>query len=226
MNVEVIMTTEGASKRAEAEASARTCVGCREVAPREELLRFAIRVEDGVAIIAPDVAHKLGGRGACTHATRACVELGIKRGGFAKAASARVDVDAATLVQQLDDQLMNRARGLLLGAIRSKSAILGADGTEKAIAERRVVALVLASDAASRTADAAASIGRLGGRVIALGTKAELGHLVGRDEIAVIGIGDEGIATALARVAQQVSGVRGEKQSFESNGDLSPSKVG
>lgn len=204
------MTKSDASERAEAkDASARTCVGCRQIAPREDLVRFAIRVEDGLAFIVPDVARKLGGRGASTHARRACVELGIKRGGFAKAASARVELDAGALVAMLDAQLVQRARGLLLGAIRSKHAILGADGTEKAIAERRVVALVLASDASERTGTVAAAIGRLGGRAIQMLTKAELGALVGRDEVAVIGIGDEGIAGALAQVAEQLRGVRG-----------------
>ncbi len=222
MNVEAAMTTERASRRAEAEAAERTCVGCREVAPRQELLRFAISVEDGVAVIVPDVAHKLGGRGASTHARKACIEQGIKRGGFAKAASARVDVDPAALLTMVEAQLIQRAKGLLLGAIRSKSAILGADSTEKAIAHRGVVALVLASDAATRTGGLAASIGRLGGRAIELMTKAELGGLVGREEVAVIGIGDEGIAAALSQVAQQVAGVRG----VDDKGETSPSKVG
>ncbi len=226
------MTNDDAKARAEAkDASERTCVGCREVAPRETLIRFAIRVEDGAASVVPDIAHKLGGRGASTHASRACIEQGVKRGGFAKAASARVDVAASELVTMVEGQLTQRARGLLLGAIRGKLATLGADATEKAITARRVVALVLASDASSRTGTVADAMGRLGGRAIGMMmTKAELGALVGRDEVAVIGIDDEGIAAALAQVAEQLRGVRGETATGndDSNGERrrSPSEAG
>lgn len=204
------MTTDDTGTRAEAkDVSERTCVGCRQLAERASLVRFAIRVEDGVASVVPDVAHKLGGRGASVHPSLACIEAGVKRGGFAKAAQARVDANTAELAAMLDGQLVQRARGLLLGAIRAKLAVLGADGTEKAIAERRVVALVLASDASARTGAVAASIARLGGRAIVMLTKVELGRLVGRDEVAVVGIGDEGIAGALAQVAEQLRSVRG-----------------
>lgn len=204
------MTSDDATSRKEArDVSERTCVGCRQVAEREALVRFAIRVDGGVASVVPDVAHKLGGRGASVHPSPACIEAAVLRGGFAKAASARVDANAEELIAMLDAQLVQRARGLLLGAIRAKLAVLGADGTEKAITERRVVALVLASDAAARTGTVAASISRLGGRAIQMLTKAELGALVGRDEVAVIGIGDEGIAGALALVAEQLRAVRG-----------------
>src|SRR5262245_28780874 len=107
------MTTDENTSAKEAKAaSERTCVGCREVAEREALLRFAIRVEDGVAHIVPDVAHKLGGRGASAHPRRACVIDGVRRGGFARVASARVDADPAALLAMLDAQLVQRAKGL------------------------------------------------------------------------------------------------------------------
>jgi hypothetical protein len=224
--VEAIMTESGTSAKEAREASERTCVGCRQVADREALVRFAIRVDDGVAVIVPDVQRKLGGRGASAHSTAACIEAGVKRGGFAKAASARVTTDAATLVAMLDGQLVQRAKGLLLGAIRSRGAYLGADATETAIGQRRVVGLVLAHDASARTAGVAQSIARLGGRAILMMTKAELGALVGRDEVAVIGIGDEGIAGALAQVAEQLAGVRGGNQFDPNEGSPSRSEVG
>lgn len=209
------MTTDGTpagtgSKREAKDLSERTCVGCREVAARESLVRFAIGVENELATIVPDVAHKLGGRGASVHATQKCIEAAVKRGGFAKAASARVETDPRELCAMLEAQLVTRAKGLLLGAIRGKLATLGADATETAVTERRAVALVLATDASSRTSEVAATMARLGGRAIVLMTKAELGKLLGRDEVAVIGLVDDGIAGALAQVAEQLRGVRSE----------------
>lgn len=197
------------SERAERHAADRLCAGCREHGAREELVRFAIHVEDGVAMLVPDVTRKLGGRGVSVHPSQKCLGLAVDRGGFARAASARVDADAKALGEMLAAQLEQRARGLVQAAIRGRHATLGADTTQKALAERRVVSVVLASDAAARTAELSETLGRLGGHAHVLGTKAQLGKLVGRDELAVVGITDEGIAAALAHVVEQLRGVSG-----------------
>ena len=203
-----------ASERADRHAAERLCAGCREHGAREDLVRFAIHVEDGVAMLVPDVTRKLGGRGVSVHPTAKCLALAVDRGGFARAASARIDTDAKALGAMLAAQLEQRARGLVQAAIRGRHATLGDDTTQKALAERRVVSVVLASDAAARTAELSETlgrltVGRLGGHAHVLGTKAELGKLVGRDELAVVGITDEGIAAALAHVVEQLRGVSG-----------------
>lgn len=188
-------------------SSERLCAGCREHGGREDLVRFAIHVEGGVATLVPDVMRKLGGRGVSVHPSAKCLGLAVERGGFARAASARVEGDAETLGAMLIAQLEQRARGLVQAAIRGRHATLGGDTTQKAVAERRVVSVVLAADAAARTAELAETLARLGGHAHVLGTKAELGKLVGRDELAVVGITDEGIAAALAHVVEQLRGV-------------------
>lgn len=217
------MTSESKAQRREAEqVSARTCAGCREVAPRESLVRFAFGEEGerGLALV-PDVMGKLGGRGVSVHPTRACIESAVKRGGFAKAAGAKVDADATGLVTALARQLEGRARGLLLGALRGKLLTLGGEATGQAIAERKIVALVLASDASDRTSEVGETVRRLGRKVAVLGDKKSLGGLVGRDELAVIGVMDEGVGEALAGVASMLDqlGETNAGPSTEGTGD-------
>jgi predicted RNA-binding protein YlxR (DUF448 family) len=52
----------------------RTCVGCREVLPKRELIRI-VRSPDGVVI---DPKGKISGRGAYLHNRRSCWERGLK----------------------------------------------------------------------------------------------------------------------------------------------------
>ncbi len=53
----------------------RTCVGCREVLPKRELIRI-VRSPDGVVIVDPK--GKISGRGAYLHDRRSCWERGLK----------------------------------------------------------------------------------------------------------------------------------------------------
>jgi predicted RNA-binding protein YlxR (DUF448 family)/ribosomal protein L7Ae-like RNA K-turn-binding protein len=223
--VEASVTSESKAQRAEAQrVSERTCAGWREVAPRETLVRFAFGDvgERGIALV-PDVMGKLGGRGVSVHPTPACIEAAVKRGGFAKAASAKVDAEPAALIGALVQQLDGRARGLLLGALRGKLLTLGGEATSQAIAERKIAALVLARDASDRTSEVGETVRRLGRHVAVLGDKKSLGALVGRDELAVIGVMDDGVGQALAEVAATIARLHGDETnagpSTEGTGD-------
>ena len=52
----------------------RTCVGCREVLPKRQLIRI-VRTAEGVRV---DASGKLSGRGAYLHNQRTCWENGLK----------------------------------------------------------------------------------------------------------------------------------------------------
>ncbi len=63
----------------------RTCVGCREVLPKRQMLRI-VRTADGVRV---DPTGKLAGRGAYLHDRRECWERGL-RGALAHALKAEL----------------------------------------------------------------------------------------------------------------------------------------
>jgi predicted RNA-binding protein YlxR (DUF448 family) len=89
----------------------RTCVGCRETAPRGELLRLVRRADGGVR---PDAAARLPGRGAWVHPRAACLEQAVRRGGLQRAFRAAVIADASALVAA--------ARAALAGEIDKTTA--------------------------------------------------------------------------------------------------------
>jgi predicted RNA-binding protein YlxR (DUF448 family) len=63
----------------------RTCVGCRERAAVDELLRVvAVEVAEGWEVL-PDPRRRAPGRGAHLHPTPDCLALALKRRAFARA---------------------------------------------------------------------------------------------------------------------------------------------
>jgi hypothetical protein len=66
---------------------ARTCVACRQVAGKRELLRF-VRGPDGAVSL--DRSGRTPGRGAYLHATAECFELARKRKALDRALGAAV----------------------------------------------------------------------------------------------------------------------------------------
>jgi predicted RNA-binding protein YlxR (DUF448 family) len=150
--------------------------------------------------LAPDLSHKLGGRGVSVHAKRSCIVKAAERGGFARALKRPIDVDATELIEAMAGQLARRIEGLLLAASRQKRLAIGTDAVREAIATAAGPRLlVVASDAMGRRAELTEAALRLGGRCVVFGDKARLGRLFGRDEVGVIAVLDAGLAEEIAR---------------------------
>ncbi|HEY9437161.1 MAG TPA: YlxR family protein [Streptomyces sp.] len=73
----------------------RTCVGCRERAAKNGLLRI---VADGGALL-PDPRGTLPGRGAYVHPASVCLDLAVRRRAFPRAFRAKGPFDAAALLR-------------------------------------------------------------------------------------------------------------------------------
>ena len=82
----------------------RTCVGCRQRAAKDELLRVvADDLGEGLEVI-PDPGGHAPGRGAHVHPTPECLEPALRRRAFARALRAPGGLGSARLeahVQQL-----------------------------------------------------------------------------------------------------------------------------
>ncbi|MGQ4532486.1 YlxR family protein [Dermabacteraceae bacterium P13115] len=79
----------------------RTCIGCRKVAGRKQLLRIVVEETDGQQPLARwDLAASAPGRGAWVHNDPTCVELAQSRGNLARAF--RRAVDPAGLAERPD----------------------------------------------------------------------------------------------------------------------------
>jgi predicted RNA-binding protein YlxR (DUF448 family) len=75
----------------------RTCVGCRERAPRSSLLRVVSI--DSVLVI--DERAVMPGRGAWVHETLECVDTAIRRRAFVRALRVSGALDTQTIEQHL-----------------------------------------------------------------------------------------------------------------------------
>ncbi|MGW3495498.1 YlxR family protein [Streptomyces sp. NPDC001020] len=73
----------------------RTCVGCRERAAKNELLRI-VAIEDACV---PDPRGTLPGRGAYVHPAPACLDLAVRRRAFPRALRVPGPLDIKALRQ-------------------------------------------------------------------------------------------------------------------------------
>jgi len=235
--ISVQQMTEPSFEREE-RGPTRTCVGCRTRAPKDELVRLALPslsgalelgVSDGASAevlpeLAVDPAGRLPGRGVHIHPTRACVTGAFKRGGLAQALKRAPKTTPDALRTALARRFLERFEVLLGAAQRVGKLAVGVDAVREAIADGSLALLVLASDAEDGREDMMASVTRLDRRArvalgswdesgLSVGSKGALGRMFGRDEVAVLGVLDQGLADHVAHamdVASEMTAQRPE----------------
>ena len=82
----------------------RTCVGCREVLPKRQMIRV-VRTEEGLRV---DSTSKLAGRGAYLHDRRSCWERGLK-GALAHALKTELTQDDRVRLEEFMNTLPHEA---------------------------------------------------------------------------------------------------------------------
>jgi uncharacterized protein len=153
-----------------------------EVMPEERLVRF-VAGPDGVVV--PDVARKLPGRGLWVASTREAVDQAARKGGFSRAAKAKLSAP-----DDLSDQVENRLKIRLLSGIglarRASDLILGFEKTAQAIEQGKTAWMVEASDGAPdgrrkllQSARRAADAGLPAPRLLGVFSSEELGLALG-----------------------------------------------
>lgn len=153
-----------------------------EVMPEERLVRFVAGPE---GVVVPDVARKLPGRGLWVAASREAVDQAAKKGGFSRAAKAKLQAPA-----DLSDQVENLLKIRLLSGLglarRAGDLILGFEKTAQAIEQGRTAWMVEAADGAHdgrrkllQSARRAADAGLPTPRLLGLFSSEELGLALG-----------------------------------------------
>jgi predicted RNA-binding protein YlxR (DUF448 family) len=183
----------------------RTCVGCGKTDDPKHLIRLVVAPGGEVAV---DLAGGQFGRGAHVHASPSCVAAAPR--GLSKTFHQNVAVTAGQLAQAIVSAADRRVTGLLSSAARSRNLEVGAEIAGQAFENGKAHLLVVARDAA-----AAASIGRImhavaHGGAVAWGSKTSLGALVGKQEVAVLGITSQPLAAALRSAVSMSNGVVAE----------------
>ncbi len=161
----------------------RRCIVTGEVLPEGKLIRFAVSPDGEVT---PDVAATLPGRGIWVGATRAALNIAVKKNLFAKAAKAQVKV-APDLAAKVEAQLVARMQADLGMARRAGAIHLGFETVQRAIQSDDPPALMVqASDGAAdgkRKLFGAAHARGLKIQTTQCLTSAELSVAVGRENV-------------------------------------------
>lgn len=176
----------------------RSCLGCREVKPKHELLRFVL---DPESVPVPDVAGKLPGRGAYTCFNRTCLETAVARRQFSRAfkgeAKTPVTAETIALVQCL---LAKRIVTTLAMANKAGRAVSGSDKVMESLRRGDVALLVLAADiAADSEAKFRAIAGKQGVDIFTFSLKEELGTPLGKEIRTAVAIAPGAFADNLRR---------------------------
>ena len=185
----------------------RKCIVSGDVRPKAEMIRFAVSPE---AIIVPDLAESLPGRGIWVTAQREVLAEAVARGLFSRAALAKVKADAS-LVEDVGGQLVERCLETLGLARRAGQLLTGFEKVRGVLAKdegsTKAVVVIAASDGA---ADGREKISRLAGDVpvVALFSCEELSLALGRENVVHAALTSGGLADRFLRETVRLAGFR------------------
>jgi len=181
--------------------SERTCAACRRTADPDSLLRL-VRTPDGHVVV--DWRRRLGGRGAHICPTRSCITAAIRGRALEKVFHATVEYpDVEELVTSARDSLSRRLCALLGSSLGARKAAVGSDAVEHMMSLGHAACLLVASDAAERVEiERRAAERKIPLRVVF--DKASLGEILGKRPLAVMALGDRGLAVAVFETLERL----------------------
>ncbi|MCA8869639.1 MAG: RNA-binding protein [Rhodobacteraceae bacterium] len=195
------MTRGGRSKiRGEPE---RRCIATGEVLPMAALIRFVVGPD---RVIVVDVTGKLPGRGIWVAADRTAIQKAVNKRLFARSAKQAVEVPA-TLVQNVEVQLLRHLTGLIALARKSGQAFAGFEKVKEAATKGSVAVLLQACDgSAAQKAKIRPNRGKTS--VISCLSAKELGVAFGRENVIHAALAAGGLSERIVEGATRLAGVR------------------
>ena len=176
---------------------ARTCISCRKTGNKGELVKLA-NTPSGVVV---DYNEKLPGRGAYVCPERGCIEKGLNEKTLSRAFKQKVSPpDREKFYEELKARIEKKATALL--GMSRKSGLLAQGFDSAALASRKTEGglFVLAGDVSDNTAHKLLEAHAGGAfREVRFLDKEVLGRILGGAPVAVLFIGDTGLAEALYR---------------------------
>lgn len=180
----------------------RKCIATGEVQPKFGLIRFVLGPD---ALVVPDVAGKLPGRGVYVAADRSALETAVKKKHFARAFKAPVQVPDG-LVDEVERQLTRRVIELISLARRSGSAVAGYEKVKDMLAKEEGQVLIQAVDGSARGKTKLSTPHF--GTYIGFLTADQLGMAFGRETVIHAALASGGLTKRVVEEAQRLKGVR------------------
>ncbi len=178
----------------------RTCVGCGESKPKNQLVRFILSAQGKIEL---DYQGNYPARGAYLCPRSDCFEAAKKKGLWLRSFKAK---EALFEKERLfaESKATNEKKILHLTGLAQRAGKLfsGADQVEEAISRGVLKLLVLAEDTSGNTFERFRGLAENAGiRWLQMLPKDKWGYALGKKPRAVIGIGDNGFADRVYEVA-------------------------
>ena len=177
----------GRSATASKHLAERTCLGCQQVYPKDQLIRLVCSAAGQVLL---DIHGKLPGRGTYLCAQRPCAEQALKRARLQETFRREVTLTPIDeLVHAMVNVMEERARGCIRIARKAGRVVSGYTQVSRALSHGTVACLLIAEDTArERRREYEDWCARRQIPCRSFLTKARLGELAGRAESSAMGI--------------------------------------
>ncbi len=184
---------------------ARTCVGCRGVFAKDEV----VRVVNGPGGLVIDYREKLPGRAAYVCPRAECVEAALSKGQLSRALRSTVPLQAKEqFLITLVSLVRERIRSLIAMAQKAGMLVSGFSAVNDALRKGSVELIIFAEDVADGTREKIEDhIGSSVIRQVVFSDKAEMGPLVGRELAGIAAITQKGFADAVWKEAERLKGL-------------------
>jgi predicted RNA-binding protein YlxR (DUF448 family)/ribosomal protein L30E len=174
----------------------RSCLGCREVRDKKELLRFVLAPD---RTLVPDLQGKLPGRGAYTCFRKSCLTAALAKKGFARSFKGEVRCGApGELVDFVAARLVERIGGYLALSSKAGKAVSGGESVIDALTKRSPGVICIAADVSPDIGQKLTGLAeRAGVDCFFLLDKERLGALIGKGLRSAVVVERGGFSEAL-----------------------------
>ena len=168
-----------------------------------------VRIVAGPAGAVIDYREKLPGRAAYVCPKRDCIHRALGKQNLSRALHRTVVApDPGSFIDQLEASIRDKVRSLLSMAAKSGRLAAGASAVTDALQKDRVDMILFAVDLSPGTKDKLTSGGpQFPERQATLFTREEIGRMVGRDLVGVLGILDPGLSDAVWSETERLKGL-------------------
>lgn len=188
----------------------RSCLGCRSVKNRNELLRFVLAPE-GIPV--PDLLSRLPGRGAYTCPDKECLKNAVARNQFKRAFKSDVGlISAEELIAVVVAKMEERIASYLSLANKAGRIVSGSDMVMQVLKKnRKDMVILISTDISADIQKKVVSIAeKVGVEYFSILDKDRIGALIGKGLRSVVAVEGHGFVSAIKRELERYRNFVGE----------------
>lgn len=169
------------------EAPQRSCLGCRSVKGKADLLRFVLAPD---RTLVPDLLTKLPGRGAYTCLKAGCLRQALVRKQFQRAFKGEVTTASPDeMVSLVAGRMLGHIENYLALANKAGKVVSGTDSVLDSLRRNTAGLIIMAEDTAPESARRVRDLAeRIGTPCHSLASKDRLGELLGKELRSVVAV--------------------------------------